>query len=568
MKRFAASAIAIVLSLSLGLQADAAAFDPDRMEKIRGHVTLSVGEPGTIQNQSVLQIQPPAPGPNLEREPWRWCESLDDPVCDWSDKSLDIIGTMILPVCEGNDQENCVESLTLSREGFESKATFLRDAEGGFKWPERSSLGFFKAGSPLLFQVDGFAHGGGESTYAVIATAATKYDFESKKFFTRNLSISVVPYSVVKDPRYDPESIGSGDNNSCVFVEESSCGVREDFLGGVKLSLSVRAPSEISGWFMGRIKDPNVSIESISPRNNKISVTAEPAMVARFALIRSPESITLEDRKAMGNSGSYGSLNGIGMGTAANDQSVFGMLNYFRDEVKDTAAGVNSLWSIGTIQAPPQGCLADKSKVLGIVATNAMIYDGGTPSYENGYLKYKVGGLHYMPNGKDLVEGTYDLLMRSETARCLYGFSKAPVSATVAVVGGAGEERIATTVVSEKDGWLKLAAYGFTFSEKEVRVTLAQPQKATIARFPTGSVSLSVTQRNQILGFSNVSRNSKSFTCTVSYFSQKDQGIAKKRAQAVCANLKSRVGDSKQVSSIAIKVKSRTMDGQVALASK
>jgi hypothetical protein len=59
----------------------------------------------------------------------------------------------------------------------------------------------------------------------------------------------------------------------------------------------------------------------------------------------------------------------------------------------------------------------------------------------------------------------------------LYGFSNAPLSATISVTGGA-DKTIATTVVSEKNGWLKMAAYGFTFSNKtiKVKVTKAKPK--------------------------------------------------------------------------------------------
>jgi hypothetical protein len=64
----------------------------------------------------------------------------------------------------------------------------------------------------------------------------------------------------------------------------------------------------------------------------------------------------------------------------------------------------------------------------------------------------------------------------------LYGFSSAPVSATISVVGDGGESKTATTLVSEKNGWLKLAAYGFTFSSPTISVKLSQAKavKTTI----------------------------------------------------------------------------------------
>jgi hypothetical protein len=119
-----------------------------------------------------------------------------------------------------------------------------------------------------------------------------------------------------------------------------------------------------------------------------------------------------------------------------------------------------------------------------------------TPEFKNGLLTYKVAGLHYAPDGKTLNEGSYDLVMRSDVARCLYGFSKAPISATVSVVGEGGENKVATTVVSEKNGWLKLAAYGFTFSSPTISVKLSQasaPAKKTTITCAKGKLTKKVT---------------------------------------------------------------------------
>jgi hypothetical protein len=129
--------------------------------------------------------------------------------------------------------------------------------------------------------------------------------------------------------------------------------------------------------------------------------------------------------------------------------------------------------------------LKDANRVIGVVTTNAMMYNGVVPDFKSGQLVHKVAGLHYLPDGKSLVEGTYDLLMRSDVARCLYGFSKAPISATISVVGEGGENRVATTVVSEKDGWLKLAAYGFNFSSPTISVKLSQAAAPVAAKKTT-----------------------------------------------------------------------------------
>ena len=76
--------------------------------------------------------------------------------------------------------------------------------------------------------------------------------------------------------------------------------------------------------------------------------------------------------------------------------------------------------------------------------------------------------------------GSYDLALRSDIARCLYGFTSAPISATIEVVSQFGEKQVAVTTVNEKNGWLYLSAKGFTFSSPTVSVKLTQEVQATV----------------------------------------------------------------------------------------
>jgi hypothetical protein len=208
--------------------------------------------------------------------------------------------------------------------------------------------------------------------------------------------------------------------------------------------------------------------------------------VPKLAYVKKVADINVEKTFNIGRGGlgqDKGTFWSVMSGGVAGED-VFNLIDLYREPMKDTAAGTASYWNIYSISSGQgSGCLSDTSKVLGIASTNAMGFDSHAPSFESGFLNYKVGGLHYLPGGKDLALGTYDLVMRSETARCLYGFSKAPISATVSVVGG-DTTSVATTVVREKDGWLKLAAYGFTFSNKTLKVKMTQkassPAKKTI----------------------------------------------------------------------------------------
>ncbi len=64
--------------------------------------------------------------------------------------------------------------------------------------------------------------------------------------------------------------------------------------------------------------------------------------------------------------------------------------------------------------------------------------------------------------------------MRSDLARCLYGFSKAPLNASVSVVDDGGVTTVGTRNISEKDGWIKISALGFGFSAPTVKVKFSQ----------------------------------------------------------------------------------------------
>jgi hypothetical protein len=173
---------------------------------------------------------------------------------------------------------------------------------------------------------------------------------------------------------------------------------------------------------------------------------------------------------------------------------IFPYMDHFRKVVGDKTTEQTTYWSVASTTWTSQNkCLADSKRVLGIVTTNAMGYDGTAPKFEDGTLNYRVTGLHYGADGKTLNLGTYDLLLRSDAARCLYGFSNAPISASVSITSGDGAQNVATTVVSEKDGWLKLQAAGFTFSEKTIRLKLDQAkQEEAVTPTPAATPSAAV----------------------------------------------------------------------------
>jgi hypothetical protein len=118
-----------------------------------------------------------------------------------------------------------------------------------------------------------------------------------------------------------------------------------------------------------------------------------------------------------------------------------------------------------------------------VVTTNALTYSSGPPTFnkETGALEYKVASPHFESGGK-VALGSYDLAVKSDVARCIYGFSSAPISATISILSESGEQKVATTIVNERNGWLYLSAKGFTFSSPTIKVKLTQePVAAAVA---------------------------------------------------------------------------------------
>jgi hypothetical protein len=85
--------------------------------------------------------------------------------------------------------------------------------------------------------------------------------------------------------------------------------------------------------------------------------------------------------------------------------------------------------------------------------------------------------------------------MASDVARCLYGFSNSPVKASIQIVNENGQNSVATTVINEKDGWLKLGAYGFTFSSPTLKVKLTQEKAASKKKVTISCVKGKITKK-------------------------------------------------------------------------
>jgi hypothetical protein len=84
-------------------------------------------------------------------------------------------------------------------------------------------------------------------------------------------------------------------------------------------------------------------------------------------------------------------------------------------------------------------------------------------------------------------------------ARCLYGFTDAPIKATVSVSAEDGARTVETIVTGERDGWFSLGAYGFGFSSPTIKVQLKQDSTPSATNSSAGSTTTPQIESEKVM---------------------------------------------------------------------
>jgi hypothetical protein len=468
-------------------------------------VLLSYNENGAFQGQtSYIEALDGKTNAGLSL-----CAEIGEGPCDVNlllKKQIAIYAPIVMPLCEDGSDGDCVESLTLiAGDGTRVAAEFIRAVDGP-TFKAKSKFKLPETGTQLLFRAPGVLNAAGTDTYAVEYTQTLEWIGKSTPLY-RDLKVAVTPYVETQDdwaqtprlvPGENPMGLGEftkepwGILPGSIWMEDGLLGKMANFEAGVGAEVSIRANSGFGGWFRGRLSGAEFAASKLSATQQRIRIAGTSVEVPRLVgIVNKAQYQKYTDAPMFFYENHKGGALG---GDVSDPEGIFMWLNAIRAANKDVASGVHRSWMFASVTAVlNQGCYKT-SGVQGMVATNAAVYAGGAPKYSGGFLNYKVGGLHYLPDGEEAI-GTYDLVMRADIARCLYGFSKAPVSGTV-TVSGDGDTNIATTTVGEKNGWLKLSANGFTFSTKTIKVKLTQKKQSTITCVAPGKKSQKVTAAN------------------------------------------------------------------------
>jgi hypothetical protein len=439
------------------------------------------------------------------------CFEFGTPGCD-SSKFFNFMAN--LGFCSVGLTTDCVQGVTAVDSSGKSLTVNYLSAfpeKMDYAYKGDKSVNLPTGGSTFLVDIPGAKHPGG-TQYLIVAQMAGRKDFDSINFITDRFSLGIFAVSKVlgryriAGPASDlaafrllgmvsntriPFDKSANQNAGCAQSSETECLLAWPLPLDIQFGITVKAHSPVNGWLHGRTNNTIADISRTADGDQLISVSGKasivPGVYAWFPKSNLPKKVAdyysdkPEGLKSGTGFGVFDPITGTGDALLKDNfeyrENQFPEALAWYSALQDKAPMAPTQWSIRSANSgdDQKGCYGNKLELSGIVATNSNFFVSGPPTYnkvENS-LDYKVASPHYLPNGK-VFKGTYNLVMKSSVARCIYGFTDAPVSATVSVVAADGTSQVATTVLGEKSGWLYLSASGFTFSSPTVRVKLTQ----------------------------------------------------------------------------------------------
>lgn len=444
--------------------------------------------------------------------------------------SSDCTGTQIayravLPICDSANSIDCFKDFTVKDASGKS---LNYTVEGQFPlgnsqyFKGSPSMKVPNGGGLTLIRIPGALHKGGDTYLVKAEMNAVKNQWQTE-FTTRSFTISISAVKIIngnyafRGP--SPYLINFANGNFetgwssgpvpgyCAATSNTQCAIRYSLPLGMQFGLTVDLTTKLTGWLHGRVRAPEVEVSTNSFGGSTVKVIAEPIKIPVNAAWVNNDKAPQSIKDYYSNKPNYGARI---FGLQSDELKPLSEIVLLRDgnmghsaetlkeylawlpALGDKAQAMPTAWTIATmsnnqVADQVQQCLNQTDSLAGIVTTNAAEYFDGPPVFDksSGALDYKVAATHYEPDGTTVFKGSYDLVMSSKVARCIYGFTQAPVSATVSVTSDAGTQSAATVVVNERNGWLSLGAYNFTYSSPTIRVVLSGTSTSEVTPTPS-----------------------------------------------------------------------------------
>ncbi len=443
------------------------------------------------------------------------CDSLEATDCKRPEIKV-LTFASVFTKCLNDTDTDCIDSFSIKNEdGSVISAKFQRNWVPApvFKGDKSKSLptGYGPSSWTLTNdegKLETYALSVGVNGNLDLSRNPNKSNFES--FFAAVQPIKEILGTEYEGPVVNVTKRGVGESRGwntkfiekgCQIAEKGLCGYRMPFDLEKTIVLKVRLSQPVQGWLHGRMKDADIAMKTAADNSQVVEISAKPLSVpsiygwAKWGEL--PQK--LKDLYPVGAGGTtrdfgdftttdLSSRTLLTMSMVSGDAAINEM-NLWLPLLNDKAAAMRTFWVAQTIRGElpfdSQNCVRGKG-FTGVIGTNAAVYSDGPPRFDQAEqsLNYTVGASHLDTKG-DLFKGYYQLNLRSDVARCLYGFGSAPIQAKIEVSSSDGTPSVATTVITEKDSWLKMTAAGFTFSTPKIKVKLSQEAEATPAASPT-----------------------------------------------------------------------------------
>lgn len=466
----------------------------------------------------------------------------------------------VLQLCATPTAVNCVSGFGIvDPSGRRTEAAFdrLLPSQGLWDFAADPSVDLPAGGPGQIFSIPSAPHAGGDDYYLRARIEGVRTS--AGKFAIRDVDISLYAVELVESPctdkcitsyYYNPsqdiwnlnggaEPTADGKTEQqCVATSEKLanrnvhlCASRRRIPLGNNFYVTVRLSQTPTGWLHGRLDAPKVSITTDTTSSaTTIDIQGAPVVVpivktgflwaqipARLQAVYAKGDVWPGGAKYGGSYNSDGPANlaipekrRITYKPAPSGPPGIEELQAWLPLVADKATANVSTWGIRTLNSTEMAgvstCFTKDKTLSGIVTTNATQYSAGPPALNKvtSSLDYQVAAPHLTSTGA-VFKGVYHLLMRSDVARCIYGFGGAPLKATISVIEEDGVPATATTNVSEADGWLRMSAAGFTHSAPTIRATLTEDVSA-VPGSKTATVRL---KAKRSISFASLARSAK-----------------------------------------------------------
>jgi len=526
----------------------------------------------------------------------RVCDDYADTPCLAAQNSETVSSTasIILPVCSDDGRSACLESVSITKNGNTIDGNFLEYVDNSIsnarkaeilqqqtdccatvsndppldvefptspEWSADLSRGLPAAKSPSKWRVANIQNKGMTDTYMARATVRLNINADGDVTFD-SLSAEVIPYvettngsfypptyftrthtrfgdgSFPGSPNYPIASFdnpGQVDPVTCAWEEElptDSCGIAVQFADGSRTSMTIRIPSQLGGWFHGRVAKADLDLNTYNSTLNRLVISAEdvdvPTAGASFPILDpafssyrnhfyANDPTGLQDIEIReGSDPSDNSDRGLGSWGQWDAGWSVEPFTVMEPLMGDTADGSVNMWQFGTLPSSETSneCFANRNRIQGMISTNAMVYQAGLPSFGSAGFTYQVGGLRKDHSGQ-ITKGSYSLIMRTEEARCLYGLGDSKFTSEVAVTDPSGANKASQTSVDDDGTWLRIWADDFTFSSPKISTRLMKVSP-TVAVPPTVSApKIKIASKKQLTVKSALSAQSLRYLAKV-----------------------------------------------------